>query len=37
MNTIESKNHRIGTYEVNKISLPCFYDKYILKTMDMMD
>ena len=24
---IQSKNHRIGTYEINKISLPCFGDK----------
>ena len=31
MNRIQSKNHKIGTYEVNKISLPCFDDKiYIL-------
>ena len=27
MNRIQSKNHKIGTYEVNKISLPCFDDK----------
>ena len=27
MNTIQSKNHRIGTYEINKISLSCFDDK----------
>ena len=24
MNRIESKNHRIGTYEINKFSLSCF-------------
>ena len=31
MNRIKSKNHRIGTYEINKISLSCFDDKiYIL-------
>ena len=24
MNRIQSKNHRIGTYEINKASLPCF-------------
>ena len=31
MNRIQSKNHRIGTYEINKISLSCFDDKiYIL-------
>ena len=27
INRIQSKNHRIGTYEINKISLPCFNDK----------
>ena len=27
MNRIQSKNHRIGTYEINKISLSCFDDK----------
>ena len=32
MNRIQSKNHRIGTYEINNISLSCFDDKiYILK------
>ena len=31
MNRIQSKNHRIGTYEINKVSLSCFDDKiYIL-------
>ena len=31
MNRIRSKNHRIGTYEINRISLSCFADKiYIL-------
>ena len=24
MNRVQSKGHRIGTYEINKISLPCF-------------
>ena len=24
MNRIKSKGHKIGTYEINKISLPCF-------------
>ena len=24
---IQSKNHRIGNYEINKISLSCFDDK----------
>ena len=27
MRSIESKKHKIGTYEVNKISLLCFDDK----------
>ena len=27
MRRIQSKKHKIGTYEVNKISLPCFDDK----------
>ena len=28
---IKSKNHRIGTYEMSKVYLSCFYDKiYIL-------
>ena len=31
MNGIRSKNHRIGTYKINKFSLFCFNDKiYIL-------
>ena len=32
MNRIQSKDHRIRTYEINKISLSCFDDKtYIQK------
>ena len=27
MNRIQSKDHKIGTYEINKISLSCFDDK----------
>ena len=27
MNRIKSKDHRIGTYEINKIYLSCFDDK----------
>ena len=27
MNRIESKSHRAGTYENNRISLSCFHDK----------
>ena len=31
MNRLQSKTHRIGTYEINKISLSWFSDKiYIL-------
>ena len=31
MNRIQSKNHRVGTYKINKISLSWFNDKiYIL-------
>ena len=28
VNRIQSKNHRIGTYEINKISLSCFDHKF---------
>ena len=32
MKTIRSKNHQIGSYEINKVSLSCFDDKrYILE------
>ena len=35
---IQSKIHRTGTYEINKISLSCFDNtKYISKSTDMMD
>ena len=27
MKRIQAKNHKIGTYEINKISLLCFEDK----------
>ena len=27
MNIIQSKDHRIGTYEINNVSLSCFDDK----------
>ena len=31
MNRIQSKYHKIGTYEINKVSWSCFDDKiYIL-------
>ena len=28
MNRIQSKNSKIGTYQINKISLSCFDDKH---------
>ena len=31
MNRIQSKGHKIGTYEINKISLFCFYDKIYIQ------
>ena len=31
MRGIKSKNHNLGTYETNKISLSCFDKWYILK------
>ena len=32
MRRIQTKNHKLGTYEINKISLPCFDDKrFIVK------
>ena len=31
MNRIESKDHEIGTYEFNKISLSCFDDKIFIQ------
>ena len=31
MNRIQSKDHRIGTYEINKISLSCFDDKIYIQ------
>ena len=37
MNRIQSKDHRIGTYEINKIFLSCLIIKYTSKTMDVMD
>ena len=33
MNRIQGKDHRIETYEINKISLTCFDDQ----TMDMRE
>ena len=37
MNRIQSKDHRIGIYEINKILLSWFDDKIYIKTMDMID
>ena len=31
MNRIQSKDHKIGTYEINKISLSCFNDKIYIQ------
>ena len=31
MNTIQSTDNRIGTYEINKISLSCFDDKIFIQ------
>ena len=31
MNRIQGKDHRIGTYEVNKISLSCFDDEIYIQ------
>ena len=33
MNRIQSKNRRIGKYEINKISLSCFDDKIFIKNI----
>ena len=30
MNRIQNKDHRIGNYEINKLSLSCFDDKIFL-------
>ena len=32
MNRIQSKDHRIGTYEINKTSLSCFDDKIYIQS-----
>ena len=31
MNKIQSKDHRTGTYEINKISLSCFDEKIYIQ------
>ena len=37
MNRIQIKYHIIGTHEIKKISLSCFDEKYISKTMNTID
>ena len=32
MNRIQSKDHKIGTYKINKISLSCFDDKIYIQS-----
>ena len=32
MNRIQSKDHKIGTYEINKISLSCFDNKIYIQS-----
>ena len=32
MNRIQSKDHKIGTYKINKISLSCFDDKSYIQS-----
>ena len=32
MNRIQSKDRRIGTCKINKISLPCFNDKIYIQS-----
>ena len=31
MNRIQSKDHKMGSYEINKISLSCFDDKIYIQ------
>ena len=33
MNRTQRKNHKIGTHEINEISLSCFYDKIYIQNM----
>ena len=35
MKRIQSKKHKIGTYEAKKISLSCFYDKRFILDDDI--
>ena len=36
MNGIQSKDHRIGTYEFNKILLSCFDDKIFIQNNELI-
>ena len=36
MNRIQSKDHKIGTYEISKIFLSCFDEKYTSKTIALL-
>ena len=36
MNIIQSKNHKIRTYEINTISFSCFNEKIYILKIDMM-
>ena len=33
MGAIQSKDHRKGTYEIDKISFPCFDDKIYIRSV----
>ena len=37
MNMVQSKDHKTGTYKINKISLSCFDDKICIQKLDVMD
>ena len=37
VNRIQSKDHRIGTYKINKIHCFVLMTKYISKTVDVTD
>ena len=37
LDCIQSKNHKIGTYEINKTFCLALMIKYTSKTMDVMD
>lgn len=31
MGRIKRKDHKVVTYEINKVSLPCFHDKILIQ------